>query len=866
MSYLQKLFIISLVYYGCVPESSASEPVVPYDRAINVVLSIEQSLRKCIWNAKTSYGTISKVGNNYSYAPTSKLIFDFKIHADSKAGKYRCDANTLEEWADGRSAFIGHQYMKSFDGNVERNYDRSSGSDRLPIAGDPPGQAEIDNEKDGKFMKEWGAPSGLSYCPPYFAGHKVSSLMKATKASQGDVYVRELTPTTWLIRIQDPREPLMAYELTYDLSKCGLVTKAKSEAVKNPNGVVYAQYSTTVIESPSDTYILKQIQLDRTLDGRYFRVDFTDFKYGENFDDSIYQIPYPPLTRVIDKINKKFYVVGGGAVSDRDQAREFINREGLVVSEDEWQHESSGKKWKIGLGVLSLFTFSIFVILALRWRAKRRRLLLTGLILLLLTTTANANASEFDKLTTAEHNRRVQISQCGYNAVVFALEYCGVQDYNPQTLCNIFDVSDNGIAFHQLRDAIQSYGLTADIRQDVSFDELIPILGAKRLAILPIRQPNNTNHYVIVIKHPKRGLVFIDPPQVALNLDEHPELRRRMIESWKLLKSAALIVRADEKSLATRGNPIPAISTSSLSVGDIKFENSPTYKHLACEISNTGSSAMAISAIHVPCGCISTDWTTGLIPAGGAKKLNISVDISKWSSPDSHVAVKSLKIDIIRHESLRLNITAGNLQSSKSRTVIDSNIHRIKLSSKISNRINVTSTLSNNDTTPKANYVVDSHSTWIQVLAAPPKNNSVMVSMTVPAQSLPLSTDEDILQGCVQIRDTTTSNLYKIQVLIDRSFELSSDYPVYYLSTQSETCEAILKVPNMPELDIAQIELSPHDYISATITARDKMTGVLKIAFRKLDKLSPAKGLHTISLTYPTEYGKLVSRIRVVVR
>ena len=207
-------------------------------------------------------------------------------------------------------------------------------------------------------------------------------------------------------------------------------------------------------------------------------------------------------------IDKKYYIVGGGPVSDRDQIREFMIRNELDASKDDGSvTQPIRARWKIfSAGVLT----AIILVIAIRFSRKRWSHL-KGIGVFITAVLACSPASAGDSgaypsgFGVSEHGKQVAIAQCGYNALAFALEYCHRSDYNVDTICRCLDISDSGISFRQIRDILQANGLFAAIRQDVSWDDLIEHLGRGQMAILPIRANDDFNHYVVIVRHPRRG-------------------------------------------------------------------------------------------------------------------------------------------------------------------------------------------------------------------------------------------------------------------------------------------------------------------------------------------------------------------------
>jgi hypothetical protein len=845
---------------------------VPYDRALGVIQASEQALKKSKWVARATYGRLSEPDNEGARrTPETDSSFEAKVHSDPARGKYRCDVSSTEKWVGGPSPYIKHSYMKSFDGKIERNYDKGVPSDRPPTAGDLPGELVIEPEKADRLLSTWGWPTGIGSCPPYFANVKVSELVKNTVRVRGSVLIRETSPEVWLIRVQDPSAPTMAYNLTYDLGKGGLVTAATWEAYDPAlDKRVFGRYTTELGRTKDGHYYPKTMQFDHPVDKRYRRVDLSEFEYGSPYDDSVYVLDCPPGTKVLDKINRKFYIIGGGPTSDRDLTIEFIRREGLGGTDEEWERQSASGRWRkfaLGAAVLASVLAVAFVL------ARRHRLRSAASRAALVAILAVAGAGRVAAappgpvgFTEKAHGHSVYVSQCGFNAIVFALHYCGRPEYDIDAICRCLDVNDEGIPFRQLRDVLQAHGLFAEVREDVDLADLPDHLGRHQLAILPIRFDRGNNHYIVLIKHPTKGLLVVDPPRWVVRLDATPSFRDRLAEMRKPLKSAALFVRGDAKAVRAAGAPRPDVSPAVIDLGPVTVKTSPTNKTLSCQVTNAGDRAMMVTGVSVPCGCMSTDWTAAVIPAGGAKTLTMTVDLARWGPPNVVAPSKDVYLDVLGQPPLKLTVAADLANpANRFRHLLDKDTHKFRLADATPAALAAVSTLSANEPIVPGDYTVASAPAWMQVGLTAAAPDAVRLAFTLVPAKLPPLDAADALDGMVQIEDKKHRLTHTIRVAVDRSFTLDAPTPLVTLHTaKSKVHEITLSVPAGSAIDPSGVEVSGDRSLSARIVAREPAARRLRCALEAPGAASRPE-YHTVNFIYKTAFGPVRARLRVLV-
>lgn len=616
------LLLLVLLLTSCRVTASDGQPV-PIETALQVIESHENNCRSAKWSVEATSGRLSNPSDLDSFILDSGPNRGTTVF-DPGTGRYRYECASVAKWVDGIAPHIGKRSGFSFDGTSERSYDRSLPGDKLPSPLDrtAPGEGSITAEHPGAFVKKWGWNSGIDFMPPNFLGLKLSELLRRGIRAGKPPVVTQNEAGPWQIKTNAPERPQDELILEYDPTK-GLVTGGTQLGLKNSQWIPWQRFVLSVEEVKPGLWAPRQVDVVNLFDKQSARLRFSDIHLNEPVADDAFRLPFPPGTAVTDELEGKYYVVGAGPVDDQKAVRDFIERYGLTSDT-----KPGWKKWMVLAGLcVAAVMLAGFVVRRWRLKSVAHSALLASTLGVIATPYAQAGFPAAPAaIPGGTATPGPPISQCGFNVTVFALEYFKVP-YQVGPVWRALKPDHAGISMGDVRAVLEAHGLQVAARRKVSMQGLSRWLKPGRLAIFPVRNTAGTDHYVLAMDS-KHGQVLVDPPLglCPLKADSHGG-------PLAAFDGLCLLVEAAPKGEGTQAQRL-TISPATLDFGKFILngpQNSvPALREMTLQ--NRGATALLITEVGVPCGCIHTGIEPCLLSPGESRTFPIRVIPGAWGS------------------------------------------------------------------------------------------------------------------------------------------------------------------------------------------------------------------------------------------
>ena len=273
----------------------------------------------------------------------------------------------------------------------------------------------------------------------------------------------------------------------------------------------------------------------------------------------------------------------------------------------------------LALGVVAVLGFR-------RWRAAA--LLFIGI-----------SVCSFANLSLAQESARVQagsvishapleriaVSRCGLRATLFALAYFDRRS-NPSAVDGSLTPHWDGIALTEIVDVLTAHGLSVDVRKGVTLAQVAKAVTSTRMALLPVSMRNGWNHYYLATVDADGNVVIVDPPHGV-----YPWKQALQPEALEPTGGIVAFIETSAKPKSTDASRLSA-APPLFELGDMVVEpaNGNRVKDVQLELKNNGRTPVFVAEVRKSCGCTEPSWRGGLIPAGSARSMALTVSPSSW--------------------------------------------------------------------------------------------------------------------------------------------------------------------------------------------------------------------------------------------
>ncbi|SRR5579875_240694 len=531
------------------PCSAHADKTIPVSEALQVIESLEKRIDNVQWKVNAVYGKLTDINDFNSMIPNKQSESSFVI-MEPRSGRCKIEIKSIAPWEKGLDSHLAAHNMWSFDGEQARRFERTKPGQSLPGNQDPPGHGAIQTEIDSD-MQNFILGAGLMCFPPYFRGVRFSELIREQMAKNT---VNVVSNENGILRFSISEENGMMWSIDYDTLKGGVISDAiwggagKKLVVKHLN---IRLQKIGDFWCPEEVVIVQPISKPPDI----FRLTYSDVKFNQPVNREIFQIEFPKYTGVTDYINKKFYRVGGGFIDDRDATLKFMEREGLKQSDAAKSIQPKSSRNLILLACSVVLLVIIVIILIMRTYYKKRTII--SLLAIVILSTSHASSAPPKTREDKKHSMPpVKISQCGFNVTIFALEYYEIK-YDITHVIEALPVTEEGISLDRVRQVCEAYGLQTFPRKNVSLNDMPKCLDEETLAIIPVKWPGRElNHYIIALRHFKRGLLFVDVPVNCISYDDAKRL------GLEIVNNVVVLVKSGKQISNLQGEQLELVPSS----------------------------------------------------------------------------------------------------------------------------------------------------------------------------------------------------------------------------------------------------------------------------------------------------------------
>jgi hypothetical protein len=315
----------------------------------------------------------------------------------------------------------------------------------------------------------------------------------------------------------------------------------------------------------------------------------------------------------------------------------------------------------------------VVMITLIWWRRKRlaNALILLGLI------TPHTSAAELDAKGnwTVSHapGELLRLSPCGFHATLFALEHTRTE-YRLQEVTTSLVPTSEGVSLADIKSVLEAHGLETIAREQVTLPEFQRALTPGWVAIFPVKLNERQNHYLTAINSPTRGQVLIDPPYSVRALATHLTAAQ-----FSSLGGVVIFARRPPRPLPMVQNAL-TFEPSETDFGVFR-PDAPDYSaafHQSITLVNKSDRAVLVQQIRTSCGCISSLWTSRIIPAQTRLDFPLRIIRGGWGPGQ---VTRTIHLELRTGEEVVARFTANTLSPEELHQIkVVPNILRIDLS------------------------------------------------------------------------------------------------------------------------------------------------------------------------------------------
>jgi|GEM_PF-4530955 hypothetical protein len=560
------------------------------------------------------------------------------VELDTKSGNYRCTFSGVINWIDGPKEKFTIREIYAFDGTSAKRYTVGEEGAVSAIPDGAIGSGLIRPSLSEEFLKTHGVQSGVAFFPPFFFGKRLTQYLEYKCSHSEKVEIKVKGP-----KVEIVTSPPDGYgyppigsdcHIIYDFALKGITQVSfignNDAIVKDLIGKTWMRYDImwSKISSRGIETILPTMIVSSTLTGNnanQFILEKFEIRLPQG--PSRFDIVFPIGTRLTDEINKKIYVVSKGIVNEQEATRQFMQAHGLIYSpKDELRSSPKYSRRRAFYLTSSIASVALLLtIIAVRRFRRIRRL--SGLLVALALSSSRIMAQSLDSqgtwYITSPSGWRTSVTQCGFNAVLFALEYYKT----PYSLRNVsvsLPPDEFGVRMSDIRDVLLSHGLVVCARDGVSLDELCHALQPGAVALFPVKLNRDFNHYYLAVNHRTKGILLIDPPKSVLPLKE--AMNQDLFSSL-----GGLVLFISKPRQATKLSEGIVVEPAAIDLGEFPSDykyNKPVKRRI--QLQNTNNHPISLSSILSPCGCISIQSDRLLIPAHSHIDVDITILMGSW--------------------------------------------------------------------------------------------------------------------------------------------------------------------------------------------------------------------------------------------
>lgn len=346
--------------------------VIPTQRAISVMKSLEAKFQILQWGV--NYRAYKLKDGDDLGSVTEHLFpkLDVEVVIDPISGRYKCKATGTYKWVNGPAPSVSSMESFSFDGAQYRNWKRTRHGQELPIQKEDPAFGVISKDRDDiidrDYMQSFCLMTGLAYMPPYFWTPEItvqplSSLLQTWVDKKWEVSVTESKQGVWQIKMPWTDGKFGEINITYNLDKGGIVTKARWS---NQEDLDTIRLFVDLKEIDAGVWVPQIIKLVHNRGKHLSILKYKNITINPEVTAETFRSKFPKGCKVEDFIEEKIYYVG--TASDRQsQIRQFA-----------LEHRITGKSASsspLGRRTFLALNICIIVILATLYmiRIRRRR-------------------------------------------------------------------------------------------------------------------------------------------------------------------------------------------------------------------------------------------------------------------------------------------------------------------------------------------------------------------------------------------------------------------------------------------------------------------------------------------------------------
>ena len=557
-----------------------------------------------------------------------KCVFRWSAVVEPHSGRYRVNMNSVSNWTAGTDPYASSRNSYSFDGITEREFTLSKSGSELPEIEQKKvsKRGKVDTEKKRRFLDKWGLSISTGEFPPYFRNVLLSEHLRSQQQAGKTVRIIKRNSDIWQIETMDPTTTRSTDLLTIDFDiRRGCILQIEHTEAGAPRPFIRTVFD--IVETKPGLWVPWRKDKMELVDKNIWRTVLTNIKVNEPVaDESIFRLTFPPGTRVEDQIEKKFYQVGSGSADEQINVQKFTVEQQLAL-EKQNQTPSSSRWWiwlAIGLGL------TVCLAAGFCWRHYRNKAKVAGVLVVLLLGTSPASAamltSNGDWVVSHFPGEKIPISQCGWNVTFFTLEYFHYEKYRTKHIVTAMPPTEQGIRLSDMRDVLDGYGLHTFARQKVNCNELKRVVRPGTLAIVPFKISEDRHHYVVLIHHPERGLLLIDPPRSATPFKDD-----WAIQHLPDFDGVVLLVRGNGSPGKMQADVVEC-EPDSYDMGSIDLKGPtssiPTEKSIT--LHNPSDRSIMVSEVKTSCGCVHCKWTGGLLAPGGTVTVPVTLLPNSW--------------------------------------------------------------------------------------------------------------------------------------------------------------------------------------------------------------------------------------------
>jgi hypothetical protein len=551
---------------------------------------------------------------------------------EPRRGRVRVEVGGAAVWGDGSSPHLGYHEGLSFDGETQRELNIQRPGKVAAKSTDHNGDGKITDDFDfwlpkrpGKHVQYWLGMTGIKFFPPYLFAKKLSALFEEIIEQKKRLEITESSNGKWSITIDPDPDFAGIVRLVYDPNH-GVVTLIEYEVERGEpkEKLVWEKIQFEFDETKNGFWVPRQINIINFLGGYITRWDFKDVAINEPVSDDVFRLTFPTGTRVFDDIKKTTYQVGMGSGDDEAAVLAYARFHGLPFDETPPSFVSKYKFRLLGIAIFSVATAGV-VYFKRRRGGSKMTLVIAFWCSSVSMLMAGEDKSDAKNVVNKRKSESIQESQCGWNVTALVLS-CFAKENRWDQMVAAIPSAECGTRFSDIKMWLEANGLACEARKNVSLKLLGTSLPVNTAAIFPIKA-NNDNHYVVVIHHPQKGKLFLNPPgsppAPLLDAVDNPFLEP--------MDGIVLLISQNSKG-GQQASALRIASGDHIKLGKISLDspNSSKADHYSVRITNDSDRPILVSRLTTSCGCVNPEWMGGMLRPKEAREVSFGVSKGAW--------------------------------------------------------------------------------------------------------------------------------------------------------------------------------------------------------------------------------------------